>query len=59
MKPEDASDMRSFILREARRDLEDPGRSEFSRIVDKAAREFARKWMERNENPEKTKGPTE
>lgn len=48
VKPGDASDMRSFILREARRDLENPSRSEFARLVDDGAREFAGKWAKAN-----------
>lgn len=44
MKPGKATDMRSFILREARLDVLHPERSEFSRHINKMASDFAREW---------------
>jgi hypothetical protein len=45
----DFTSARSFILREARLDMLDPGRSEMSRLINDAATKFAREWSRATE----------
>lgn len=45
----DFTSARSFILREARLDVLDPGRSEMSRLINDAATKFCREWSRATE----------